>query len=150
MKFPPAVTAEEQLSASSFDVLMRRLLHTCREETHSANQWAAKRALKGPLPLPGPVQSSNVLLIHWECLMMTQINRHTYPGGSSGAFSYPAGFSHTNLKIQWAVFRAISYSCQFKRIKDDTRSFLHWNLKPNFFQHKSQIYFIIQTRRPPS
>lgn len=102
---PSVPTEEQQLSASSFDLLMRRLLHTCREETHSANQWAAQRGLKPP-PLVFLIQSSNVLLIYCECLMMTQINTYTYPGVSSGAFSYPAGFSHTNLKIQWTVFRA--------------------------------------------
>lgn len=39
---------------------------------------------------------------------MTQINRRTNPGLSSGASAYPAGFSHTNLKIRQVVFRASS------------------------------------------
>lgn len=44
--------------------------------------------------------SANVLVIYCVFLVMTQINRRTNPGVSSGAFSYPAGFSHTNLKIR--------------------------------------------------
>lgn len=54
------------------------------------------------LPIP------NVLVIYCMSLTMTQINRYTNPGVSSGAFSYPAGFSHTNLKISGQVY----YSCQ--------------------------------------
>lgn len=40
---------------------------------------------------------------------MTQINRWTNPSLSSGASSYPAGFSHTNLKIRRVVFGASSF-----------------------------------------
>lgn len=44
--------------------------------------------------------SANVIVIYCVFLVMTQINRRTNPGVSIGAFSYPAGFSHTNLRIR--------------------------------------------------
>lgn len=44
--------------------------------------------------------------------MMTQINRFTNPAGSGGALSYPAGFSHSNLKsVEWSAGQ-VSYSRQ--------------------------------------
>lgn len=68
---------------------------------------------------------------------MTQINRYTNPGVSSGAFSYPAGFSHTNLKLCWVVFRAsFLFLSEAKGIMYDTKGFTH--LEQNFFSHKSK------------